>query len=50
MDLVVTYRRPLAFFTWWENFHDTFLYVMSYLPIGLNEPVYFMTGMITQNG
>jgi hypothetical protein len=25
MDLVAAYHRPLAFFTWWENFYDIFL-------------------------
>ena len=24
------YHRPLAFFTWWENFHDIFLYLTWY--------------------
>ena len=30
MELVVMYHRPLAFFTWWENFHDIFLYLTWY--------------------
>jgi len=34
MDLITTYRRPSAFFTWWEKFHDIFLYIISYLHIG----------------